>query len=394
MSQWMSATFFGTSSGGGPSESRNCSSTVIDIVGEGSLWSALQKFIKCPMLTPPSRGGQAPRHLKANKVNNIFITHMHADHVMGLITFLRNTLGFPHEGNANPGRNRTPKINIYGPAGLRNFVRLNLQLTSTRTADSYVVHELLTPSDVSTPCEPEDVRHSSEASGTDIVCDEQGFWRDIAVGRRSGRDSIIAHAGPIVHREPCLGYVFNEPVPLPNAEHARIPRKLIILGDTSSPAALTPLIQSIPGRLCLLVHEATDCYVPAHVDPQMAAKRTPETVARVTAERGHSTPVEAGYYAGLWGAERLVMNHIGARFPAPKNDRTPGQRARGAILREMELQAFNAWYSTAPVVVDAPDLHWQRRPIAAYDYLSVEIPPAPYIGPAPTAPAAFVPPQA
>ena len=42
MSQWMSATFFGTSSGGGPSESRNCSSTVIDIVGEGSLWSTCQ----------------------------------------------------------------------------------------------------------------------------------------------------------------------------------------------------------------------------------------------------------------------------------------------------------------------------------------------------------------
>ena len=63
------------------------------------------------------------------------------------------------------------------------------------------------------------------------------------------------------------------------------------------------------------------------------------------------------------------------------NDRTPGQRARGAILREMELQAFNAWYGTAPVVSEAPGLHWQRRPIAAYDYLTVEIPPAPYIAP-------------
>jgi hypothetical protein len=39
MSQWMSAFFLGTSSGGGPSESRNCSSLVLDIVGDGSLWS-------------------------------------------------------------------------------------------------------------------------------------------------------------------------------------------------------------------------------------------------------------------------------------------------------------------------------------------------------------------
>ncbi|KZV67006.1 hypothetical protein PENSPDRAFT_688518 [Peniophora sp. CONT] len=375
MSQWMSATFFGTSSGGGPSESRNCSSLVLDIVADGSLWMvdcAEGTYRQFTQQWQPPRGGQAPRQLKASKVNHIFITHMHADHVMGLIPFLRNTLGFPHETNAMPGHNRTPKINIYGPAGLRNFIRLNMQLTSTRTADPYIVHELLTPTDTPTPCEPAEVRHSSEASGQDIMCDEQGFWRDIAVGRRSGRDSIIVHAGPIIHREPCLGFVFNEPVPSSDSEHARIPRKLIILGDTSSPAALTPLVQSTPGRLCLLVHEATDCYIPAHVDPQLAAKRSPDTVARVTAE---------------------LMNHIGARFPAPKNDRTPGQRARAAILREMELQAFNAWYSTAPVVVDAPDMHWQRRPIAAYDFLTVEIPPAPYIAPPLTAQAAHAPAQ-
>ena len=40
MSQWMSAIFLGTSSGGGPTESRNCSSLVLDIVGDGSLWSS------------------------------------------------------------------------------------------------------------------------------------------------------------------------------------------------------------------------------------------------------------------------------------------------------------------------------------------------------------------
>lgn len=35
----MSVTFLGTSSGGGPSESRNCSSLVCDVLGDGSLWS-------------------------------------------------------------------------------------------------------------------------------------------------------------------------------------------------------------------------------------------------------------------------------------------------------------------------------------------------------------------
>ena len=40
----MTATFLGTSSGGGPTESRNCSSLVLDVVGDGSLWSIFFHF--------------------------------------------------------------------------------------------------------------------------------------------------------------------------------------------------------------------------------------------------------------------------------------------------------------------------------------------------------------
>ena len=42
----MTATFLGTSSGGGPTESRNCSSLVLDIVGDGSLWSIPFQFVQ------------------------------------------------------------------------------------------------------------------------------------------------------------------------------------------------------------------------------------------------------------------------------------------------------------------------------------------------------------
>lgn len=51
MSQWMTATFLGTSSGGGPSESRNCSSLVLDVVGDGSLWSISIHFAEELWLT-------------------------------------------------------------------------------------------------------------------------------------------------------------------------------------------------------------------------------------------------------------------------------------------------------------------------------------------------------
>ena len=40
MSKNMTITFLGTTSGGGPTTTRNCSSLVVDALGDGSFWSA------------------------------------------------------------------------------------------------------------------------------------------------------------------------------------------------------------------------------------------------------------------------------------------------------------------------------------------------------------------
>lgn len=39
MTRSMSVSFLGTSSGGGPTATRNCSSLVADVLADGSLWS-------------------------------------------------------------------------------------------------------------------------------------------------------------------------------------------------------------------------------------------------------------------------------------------------------------------------------------------------------------------
>jgi ribonuclease Z len=127
----MSVTFLGTSSGGGPSESRNCSSLVCDMLADQSLWSAesisqqlrtltflpvvdcaegtTRQFALQPHYTKP--------HVRIQKVSKIFITHMHgwgphiyreyysnspiADHIMGIVPFLRNVLFPPPAGNSS-----------------------------------------------------------------------------------------------------------------------------------------------------------------------------------------------------------------------------------------------------------------------------------------------------
>jgi len=128
----------------------------------------------------------------------------------------------------------------------------------------------------------------------------------------------------------CIGYIIREP-DFPN-------RKLGFLGDTCDASAIELLLR-FPSP-SLLVHEATDACIPASVDPQ--ARRKGEEVQEKVLARGHSTPTMAGDFARRVGAERLVLNHIGNRFPAPrqlKNERD----VRFAVIDEISRQASEAW---------------------------------------------------
>jgi ribonuclease Z len=87
----MSVTFLGTSSGGGPSESRNCSSLVCDMLADQSLWSAesISKHLQALTFLPVVDCAEGTTrqfalqphhtrpHVRIQKVSKIFITHMH-----------------------------------------------------------------------------------------------------------------------------------------------------------------------------------------------------------------------------------------------------------------------------------------------------------------------------
>lgn len=348
MARNMNISFLGTSSGGGPSISRNCSSLVADVIGDGSLW-----MVDCAEGTvrqfQMQHRGQGDPVLKAFKVTKLFVTHMHADHVMGIITFLRHVLHPPLIAPSGdlPPSDGPPHIELYGPAGLRTFVRSIFAMTLTHTGERYVVHELLTPSDTPTSCDPA-VLHPSECPGQNFLCDSDGFWKGVTSGTGYWGE-VIVDAGPILHRDPCIGYVFHEP----NPPH----RKLVILGDTYDASPIIPLIQpSTTMPVSLLIHEATDTYISRQIDP--SARRTKDEVDSKVVARGHSTPVMAGTFAKQIGAQKVVLNHIGSRFPAPKQLKN-SQDARFAVIAEIERQASEAWGGGEAVV--------------AYDFMCVSI---------------------
>ena len=303
-------------------------------------------------------------------------------------------------------------MELYGPTGLRTFIRTILNMTDSQCQDKYAVHELLRRGErPSAPCTP-DVMRANEMEGRDIMCGDDGFWREcVKVWSNRARREIVVDAGQVVHRGepsvlilvdsksliafqvPCLGYVIRES---PNkGEEAQATtlgrlRKLVVLGDTNNPDEIIPLVNSSPGHVALAVHEATDCYIPTHVDPQQQTgkNRSVESVHSVSLQRGHSTPHMAGKFANEIGARRLVLNHLGGRydplprpvrsgiecsfvgvcrFPAPGRNGSRSDEFRESVMGWIEHQATEAW---------APEEDGARAK-AAFDFLTVHIKPVP-----------------
>ena len=65
----------------------------------------------------------------------------------------------------------------------------------------------------------------------------------------------------------------------------------------------------------LLVHEATDTWIPVEIDRSFRGdKKTCEFVTEKTIAKGHSTAVMAGAFARSINARQLVMNHFSAKY--------------------------------------------------------------------------------
>lgn len=70
--------------------------------------------------------------LKFSKINQVFISHLHGDHVFGLIGLVAT---FALLGRKN-------ELHIYGPKGIKELVTLQLRLTNSWTTYDLCFHEL------------------------------------------------------------------------------------------------------------------------------------------------------------------------------------------------------------------------------------------------------------
>ncbi len=119
----MELLFLGTGSGV-PSKGRNVSAVALQLLEErGATW-----LFDC---------GEATQHqilhtsIRPRRIERIFITHLHGDHIFGLPGLL---------GSRSFQGGETPLF-VYGPTGIRSFVETALAVSGTRLKYDLHIHE-------------------------------------------------------------------------------------------------------------------------------------------------------------------------------------------------------------------------------------------------------------
>ncbi|WP_346768753.1 ribonuclease Z [Paenibacillus sp. HB172176] len=274
--------FMGTGAGR-PNKHRNVSGLALQMTeGEGNWWLF--------------DAGEATQHqvmqlpLKPSKLEKVFVTHMHGDHVYGLPGLLSSR---SFDGGETP-------IHLYGPKGIKSYLQDVFRLTSTTLDYELVIHELNeTESTQVVVKEPQftvtamPLAHRIPCYGYRIVeqdCPGKllveklkalGVKEGPLFGKLKNGESVALADGSVVHSKD----VTNQPLP---------GRIVTILGDTRPCASVRPLAE----KADLLVHEAT-----------FAAGM--ETKAH---EFGHSTTLEAARAARDAGAKQLALTHFSGRY--------------------------------------------------------------------------------
>uniref|UniRef100_A0A183T3W7 Lactamase_B domain-containing protein n=1 Tax=Schistocephalus solidus TaxID=70667 RepID=A0A183T3W7_SCHSO len=298
---------------------------------------------------------------KISRVTRIFISHLHGDHVFGLPGFLATMGNRNAKGETrNISNHDSVDVEIYGPQGLRRFLRLSLSLSWTLLNFKYAVHQLMfacnqklteekvnwASSDLHPELEP---ILPYEVLGRDIYPDANGFWQNVFGPGTDCRpvddeqSNLTVHAMPLKHSVPSVGWLLLEAPPprrmlMKKVKELGVPvgpllsklkkgetitfenfggsitvspdqvmgevvrgRRIAILGDSCDSSALRELLYIVSPEdptLDTLVHEAT-----MHSSLEASAY-----------EKGHTTAAGAARFAASIGVRQLILSHFSQRY--------------------------------------------------------------------------------
>lgn len=255
--------------------------------------------------------------LKLNKLERIFITHLHGDHLYGLPGLLSSRTY--NEGSG--------PLHVYGPKGLRSYIECVFQTSKTHLnyeLEVIEVEEGQIFSDDSFTVEAAELDHRIRCFGYRIeerprpgqlnvdLLSRLGVLPGPSYGKLKRGEDLTLPNGQIIYSSEVVG----QPV------KGRI---VTILGDTCPCDNATSLAKDAD----LLVHEATFA---AGMEEKAAAY-------------GHSTILQAAQIAADARVKQLAVTHFSSRFDSTEVDAL--------------IQSVNAVFSNV---------------VAAHDFLELSVP--------------------
>jgi ribonuclease Z len=270
-------TFLGTSAGV-PTRARNVSSVALRLPQRGETW-----LFDC---------GEATQHqlqrtpIKISQITRIFITHLHGDHLFGLMGLLA-TCGLAGQGQ---------EIHLYGPDGLEEYVRVCSRISRTTLSETLKIHTvepglIHREEDFSVTCQP--LKHRVPSYGYRVTESDRPGKFDVERAHALGIPS-----GPLYGR-------------LKNGERVELPDGRIVegrelVGATLPGRSVVYCTDTIYCRGAVALSEEADVLI--H-EATFAAEDEPLAVQSM-----HSTATMAARVASEAGARQLFITHFSPRY--------------------------------------------------------------------------------
>lgn len=274
----MDLIFLGTGSGV-PSKDRNVSALALTLLQEqNSIW-----LFDC---------GESTQHqilrtaIKPRKINKIFITHMHGDHIFGLPGLLSSR---SFQGGDN-------LLTVYGPSGIKDYIETSLKVSGTHLSYPLSIIEISEGplfEDKQFTVFSKKLDHGIPSYGFRIVekdrpgellvekLKEKGINPGPIYQQIKENDVVETTNGQTIHRKHFLG---------PDKKG----RIITILGDTRSSMEFKSFVE----KSDILVHEAT----------------FDESKKDLAHNYFHSTAKQAATLAEESSVKKLLLTHLSSRY--------------------------------------------------------------------------------
>lgn len=296
----MQLIFLGTSAGK-PSSFRNVSSLALDLRDEsGEVWLFdCGEATQHQMIKKIKQDDNRTITVSPSKINKIFITHLHGDHIFGLFGFLTT--------RSMNGCN-TP-LTIFSPKGLKALIELAIETTQSYLNFELEIIELTLSTNKN---EPFLVYESPtfKITGIELKHRIQSFAYRIEEFDKTGSLNInkLRKIG-INNQDYFKKLKKGEDIPLENGS-------ILLAKDYLAP--------SIKGKTIVIFGDTEPCenevIIAKDADYVVHEATLENALQDIANERGHSTTVQTAKMAKKANVQNLIITHLSSRYTKQNED--------------------------------------------------------------------------